>query len=404
MRSKWTRSVLGFLLLLTACAPAAAPAKPAASAPAAAPPAAQPAPPQPANNGGSQATAGSAPAASSSASADWDQTLAAAKQEGKVLVAGAPGSGYRDAMRAFEAKYPDIKLEYQGFGAIDFQARFASERRADQYLWDVYINGPTTFDITAKQEGGFVSLRSALLLPEVRDESAWFGGFPGAFLDSEKEYVFSFQAESTPQAYVNRDVIPESELSTIQQLTDPKWKGKIAFHDPRVDGAGNGRVAAWTSQLGEDWVRALLRQDVVLTQDYRQLAEWIVRGRYPIALGIGGGDLFTFQQEGLGKNVLPLGGKTPEAWRLSSGFGVVRLLSHPPNPNAAKVFVNWLLSKEGQTEWVTKGGRASRRLDAPVIESLTPDPEIKYFDIDREETLPLRDRAKEISKDVLGPT
>src|SRR5437899_2027995 len=83
--------------------------------------------------------------------------------------------------------------------------------------------------------------RSALLLPEVRDESAWFGGFPGAFLDSEKEYVFSFQAESTPQAYVNRDVIPESELSTIQQLADPKWKGKIAFHDPRVDGAGNGR-------------------------------------------------------------------------------------------------------------------------------------------------------------------
>jgi iron(III) transport system substrate-binding protein len=400
MTTLWRTVVLSVALLLAACGPTAAPAPASGGAPAAAPakPAAAPAQPAaapPAASGG---------AAQDTSAAEWDRTLAAAKQEGKVHVAGAPGAGYREAMRDFEARYPDVTLEYQGISPAEFVARFNQERRADQYLWDVYITGPTTFDITAKHDGDLLPLRPALLLPEVRNENVWFDGFNGAFLDSEKQYVFSFQAESTPQAYVNRDVIPESELSTIQQLTDPRWKGRIAFHDPRVDGAGNGRVASWAGQLGEDYVRALLRQDVVVTQDYRQLAEWIVRGRYPIALGIGGADLFVFQQEGIGKNVLALGGKAAEAWRLSSGFGVVRLISKPPHPNAAKVFLNWLLSQEGQTAWVTKAGRASRRLDVPQVPNLSPDPDIKYFDIDREETLPLRDRGKEISKEVLGPS
>jgi iron(III) transport system substrate-binding protein len=260
---------------------------------------------------------------------------------------------------------------------------------------------PTTFDITAKKDGGFVSLRQALILPEVLDESNWLGGFDKAFLDSEKQYVFSFQAEVSGQVFVNRDVVPESEINTVQGLLDPKWKGRIAFDDPRFDGAGSGRIAAWIGILGEDFVRRLLAQDIVLTRDQRQLAEWLVRGRYPLAAGVGSGDLIHFQQEGIGKNVETLGGLVPEAWRLSSGFGVVRLVSRAPNPNAAKVFANWLLSQEGQAAWVNKAARASRRLDVPRIAGLSPEVGIDYYDIDREERLPLRERAKEIAQEVL---
>jgi iron(III) transport system substrate-binding protein len=386
------------LLALVACgpsasAPAAAPAKPAAQAPAQ-PPAAQSKPAQPA-----------APAQAEPAGAkwqqDWDALLAAARREGKVAIAGAPGNDYRAAVLEFQNKYPGIQVEYQGLSARDMQTRFNQERRADQYLWDVIINGPTTFDITAKKEGGFESLRAALVLPEVLDESVWLGGFDKAFLDSEKQYVFSFQAEVSGQVFVNRDVVPESELNTIQGLLDPKWKGRMAFDDPRFDGAGSGRVAAWIGILGEDFARRLLAQDIVLTRDQRQLAEWVVRGRYPFGMGIGTGDLIHFQQEGLGKNVETLGGLVPEAWRLSSGFGVVRLVSRAPNPNAAKVFVNWLLSQDGQNAWVSKAARASRRLDVPRIAGLSPEVGIDYFDIDREERLPLRERAKEIATEVI---
>ena len=63
----------------------------------------------------------------------WDKTLADAKKEGKVAVAGPPGTAYRDVMRGFEKKYPEISLEYQGFTPANFTARFSKERQAGQY-------------------------------------------------------------------------------------------------------------------------------------------------------------------------------------------------------------------------------------------------------------------------------
>jgi iron(III) transport system substrate-binding protein len=333
---------------------------------------------------------------------EWDQVVAAARQEGAVVVAGPPGSGYRQALAEFEKRYPEIKLEYVGLGVSEWEPRFYRERQAGLFLWDVDIHGPTTFDVTRKNAGDLLPLRAALLLPELRDEAAWFGGFRQAFLDAEQRFVFSYQAEISAQVYVNRELVPESELSTIQGLLDPRWKGKIAIFDPRLDGAGNGRIAIWTGQLGEQFVRDLLRQDLGLTRDYRQLAEWLVRGRYPIAIGLSATELFAFTQEGLGRGAQPLGGKAPEAWRLSSGFGVVRLLSSPPHPNAATVLVNWLLSREGQRAWVANTDRPSRRLDVPRIEGQSPEPGVDYFDIDHEDTLPLRDRARDLSVEVLG--
>jgi len=399
IRSRLAPITVLTMLCLLSCAPAA-PAPSPTTAAAAKPPTAVPVQ-APTALPAKPAESKPAPEKAPAAAADWETVLAAAKKEGKVAVAGAPGNLYREAMKGFEAKYPDIRLDYQGFNPVDFTTRFNQERQAGQYLWDVYINGPTTFDVTAKKAGDLAPLRPVLILPEVTDESVWLGGFQKAYLDSEKQYVFAFQAEVSPQVYVNRDVVPDSDLTTVQGLLDARWKGKIALHDPRVDGAGNGRIASWTGQLGEEFVRALMSQDVVLTRDTRQLTEWVVRGQYPIAIGIGGTDIFEFTKQGLGLNVQPLGAKTPEAWRLSAAFGAVRLVSNAPDLNAAQVFVNWLLSREGQTAWAQVAGRASRRLDVPRLEGLSPEPGIDYFDIDREENLALRDRAKQIAQEVL---
>ena len=333
--------------------------------------------------------------------AKWDKTLADAKKEGKVAVAGPPGTAYRDVMRGFEKKYPEISLEYQGFTPANFTARFSKERQAGQYLWDLYVTGPTGFDIAAKKAGELDPIRPYFILPEVRDERAWLGGFDKAFLDSEKQYVFAFQAQITPQVLVNREIVSEKDLNSIKGLLDPKWKGKIAINDPRVDGAGNGRIALWTGQLGEEFVRNLLKQDLGLTRDDRQLADWLARGKYPIAIGVGDTEIYELQKLGIGLKVEPLGGKLAEAWRMSTGWGAVRWVNKAPHPNAATVFVNWLLSKDGQTAWATIASRPSRRTDVPHVVGMSPEPGIDYFDIDREERVNLRDKAQEISKTVL---
>lgn len=331
----------------------------------------------------------------------WDKVLADAKKEGKVAVAGPPGTAYRDVMRGFEKKYPEIALEFQSFTPTSFTARFSKERQAGQYLWDLYVTGPTGFDISAKKAGELDPIRPLFILPEVLDEKAWFGGYEKAFLDSEKKYVFAFQAQITAQVLINREFVPEKELSNVKGLLEPKWKGKIAINDPRVDGAGNGRIALWAGQLGEDFVRALLRQDLGLTRDDRQLADWLARGKYPIAIGVNETDIAELQKLGVGAKVEPLGGKLAEAWRLSTGWGAARLVNKAPHINAATVYVNWLLSKEGQAAWASTVSRPSRRIDVPRVAGMSPEPGVDYFDIDREERVHLRDKAQDISKSVL---
>src|SRR3990170_6147689 len=75
---------------------------------------------------------------------EWEQTVAAAKREGKVAVAGPVGTDVRRALtEPFEKKY-GISVEYLGQRGAEFGTRVRTERAAGQYLWDVYIGGTTT--------------------------------------------------------------------------------------------------------------------------------------------------------------------------------------------------------------------------------------------------------------------
>src|SRR6201988_5400744 len=76
--------------------------------------------------------------------AKWDRVLADAPKEGKLAVGGPPGTAYRDVMRGFEKKYPEISLEFQGFTPANFISRLSKERRAGQDLWDVEVTGLTS--------------------------------------------------------------------------------------------------------------------------------------------------------------------------------------------------------------------------------------------------------------------
>src|SRR4051812_32268846 len=121
------------LAILVACGPSAAPAAqtaPAASQPAAAPAAAKPATAAAPATGGQE-----------SWQAEWDRVVAAAKQEGKVVVNGPPGDAARQALISFQQTYPEIQVEFIGARGADFISRVLAERRADRYLSDVLVSG-----------------------------------------------------------------------------------------------------------------------------------------------------------------------------------------------------------------------------------------------------------------------
>jgi ABC-type Fe3+ transport system substrate-binding protein len=104
----------------------------------------------------------------------------------------------------------------------------------------------------------------------------------------------------------------------------------------------------------------------------------------------------------LGKQIEPLPDSFYKIQQLSSGFGGVGIVDRAPHPNAAAVYVNWLLSKEGQEAW-SNVPRISRRLDVkPVDTSLLPRPGVVYFNGQQEENAKQRIVLQNLAREVIG--
>ena len=113
--------------------------------------------------------------------------------------------------------------------------------------------------------------------------------------------------------------------------------------------------------LGDDIIKKLfVDQEPVLSRDTRQMAEFMVRGRYPIALGVNPLLLGQFQKQGLGKNLKLC--HFPEMDTVNSSSTPCGWSTGRPHPNAAKVFINWLLTKDAQVVWAKEVETNSRRV------------------------------------------
>jgi len=389
--------VLVLALALGGCGPTAS----SGTAAPAAPPAAGTAASAPAAGAPGSGSQGAASAGNRAAApAGWDEMVAAAKQEGRLVISAPANTIWREQLTAFQKDYPEIQVEYTGGNSRDFWPRVAQERAGGQYLWDVRIGGPDPQVFAAKEDGTLEAARPILVLPEVLDDSKWFGEFDSIFADKEQRFIPGFLSSVGSPAYVNRDLVPESEIRSERDLLDPKWKGKIVLQDPR-GGAGLAFLTTFLQVHGEQFVRDLLSQDIVVSGDNRQLTEWIVRGRYPIAIGLRAYDLLVFQQEGLGRNVRPVRG---EALPLSIGSGSIQMISQAPHPNASRVFSNWLMTQRVQQSLSEAALENSRRTDVPVArpEEMPDLTQLdKYVAHQDEALLPVRVRAQQLAEEYL---
>lgn len=112
----------------------------------------------------------------------------------------------------------------------------------------------------------------------------------------------------------------------------------------------------------------------------------------------------TFREKGVGLNVKPLAPETPAGGgtRIGPGFGAAMLVNRAPHPNAAKVFLNWLLSREGQTAYVKATEVNSRRLDVTEGPADTaPKRGVKYVNINKEELNPYQVKGIAVAKELL---
>jgi iron(III) transport system substrate-binding protein len=327
-----------------------------------------------------QAQPTAAPAQTTQTSTAWDQLVAAGQKDGKVVVSGPPAPDARTKLpEAFKARF-NIEMEYLAGNSSELASRIQSERAASQYTIDVSLGGPDTVYGTFLPNKWLDPLKTVLSLPEVTDPKVWPNGAPW-FRDPGGDTSLQLFNTISPIGYINTSMVDPEEIRKTDDLLNPKWTGKIASYDPSVNGGGLIFGSVLYVTRGADFAKQLYSgQQVAYTRDYQQIADWVAHGSY--AVGIGATPIFIAQYQGLPIKQLVLSDiKTIVA----GGFGIVSLWNQAPHPNAAKVFANWIASKDGVTTYGTIDGSAAVRTDVDsstwLEADLVPKPGGDYFDV-----------------------
>jgi iron(III) transport system substrate-binding protein len=285
--------------------------------------------------------------------AEWEKTLEAAKKEGRVVLYASEGREI--VFREFQKKYPEIKVVTVLGRGNQIAQRVMGERRAGKHLADIYISGSgTAYDFYDWK--ALDPVKPALILPEVLDESKWWGG-KHVYHDDESRYILAFNG--VVQSYFSRNTkaVDPKEFSTYRDFLNPKWKGKIVSYDPSMGGAVSGVLMFFyrSPGLGPDFIRRFLSEmDLVPSRDSRQIVDWLSVGKYPIAAMIppDRAGIYEAKRQGLPVDILDTS-IFKEGAPLSTASGNLAIFNQAPNPNATKIAVNWLLSREGQIAYQT---------------------------------------------------
>lgn len=329
---------------------------------------------------------------------EWRKVVEAAKKEGRLTIHITRAQTPILNAGVFQKAYPEIKvLEIVGEGNQVYQ-RLLAERRAGKYLADVIIGGVTD-NYQVYRVKGAASIKSAMILPEVADVSRWWQG-RHHFTDPEREYLLMYiGVPLIPRLSYHKNLVNPKEFKSVRDLVNPRWRGKLVALDLRGGGPAGGsmRVIYYHPALGPDFIKQLFgTMDIALTRDRRQAVDWLGSGKFPLCLFCSDSDIERAKAQGLPVDVLEL---SQDIVGLSAQGGTVALIDRAPHPNAATVFINWLLSREGQMTLqksiLKSGGFApdSLRTDIPKDEVLPGNRRkdgVKYIDLNDLSRLDMR--------------
>ncbi|MFN0071813.1 MAG: ABC transporter substrate-binding protein [Chloroflexota bacterium] len=313
--------VLAFVLIGSACSAPAAPAPTAAPSAAKAP--------------------GQAPAAD----AEWDRIVAAAKQEGTVTIYGRLLSGPEGTVlaEAFKQQF-GITVEFVAGAGSPMFTRIKEEKASGRPTADLY-EGSQPWPGNIERAGYFENLKDKPI-PSLKDpESVWLTD--PWFMSAEKNYLSTRFSDYLAHVAVNTRVVPESEMPRSWEAlaTDPRYKGKIGWVDPKT-----------TQDIGTVWARhgyvgkGLTLEHLWSIYNIQSPQLFANPVEATTAIGRGEAGLGTGATSSLAPSVsagapvkLLLFPETPIVSQ-GSGIGIIK---DSPHMNAALVFINWVMSKDG---------------------------------------------------------
>jgi iron(III) transport system substrate-binding protein len=338
----------------------------------------------------------SAPAQTAGQSKDWEKewemTIQAAKKEGKLAFHS--GNSVEPYFHEFQKKFPEIKVTRmltQGGSAA--HERLIAERRAGVYVTDIVHLGAGSGSLLAAA-GALDPLEPYMVLPEVLDLSKWFEG-RHYFADKEKKYLLKYALNPGVDVSYNTKLVNPDNIKSYWDILDAQWKGKIVAYDPRARGSRLFSYFYYNPELGPRYLRRLFGEmELTPSRDRRQMIDWLAGGKFAIALRTApdASGLDDAKAQGLPVDWFNPG-HFKEAVGISGGPAHVAVVNRAPHPHAAKLFINWFLSREGQLmaqNIAAKQGEGidSLRIDIPkdmISPTFRRGDKSKFFDMDAPE-------------------
>jgi ABC-type Fe3+ transport system substrate-binding protein len=308
---------------------------------------------------------------------EWAKLIKAAQKEGRLGIAagGAPSREYRSVIATFQDKF-NIKVSLStgsGSATID---RVLAERKAGSYTVDIGLTSVAATRTRLIPANALSPIPPLLIHPEVLNKSAWFGDRHWYADPEEEKFSFIYAVEPTVsfEFWYNTDAISKEEIASIKtpaDLLNPKWRGKMTSRTWGDRGrVGEMQNIYFQPSLGLAWIKEFFsKSGARFSDDVRLRESWVVGGSVPI--GFSDGDLDRGLRK-LAKVGMPVALRSIPydlPFLTSGGSGCcIQVYDRAPNPNSAKLFLNWFLSKDGQTavHQVTPGiERQSLREDIP---------------------------------------
>lgn len=260
---------------------------------------------------------------------------AARRESGKLVVYGSVDyADIKSTLDAFQAKYPFIQVVYESMRPPEVYTRITSEISANKPTADLVVISHTT-GIRLAQEKHY--------LPYVSPSAA---SYPDTLKDRNGEWT-AFVLLPIVFAY-NTDKVKQPP-STLDQLTDPQWQGKVIMHDITLGTVGTQYLVTLKNIIGETvWNRFIERLATnvkpVLDVSTATVTEKVASGEYYIGLIANLHDIVRLKMQGA-----PVDYFLPSEVPLLTTFAHVAIINTTKNTNSAKLLVDYLLSQEGQT-------------------------------------------------------
>lgn len=338
-------------------------------------------------------------AGNTAARQDWDALVREAKREGTLSTVLWFQRGFRQVLSDFEGAFPGIRVaQFPASSASVWLDRVREERRAGRDTFDIAFVQPEPAITLGLPEGMWTPLRPLLIRPDVVNDAAWRGGLGARFLDARGQFCFAWEHQVQHAYAVDTRVVQDGEITSARDLLDPKWRGTVITTDPRT-GGGLISAANVAKHWGDDAVRRLLVDQRPTISAGGGALNALVTGSHPIALGVRPRALQPFRDRGVTGHIKFL--DLPDA-DFVSGTGLLAF-NNTPHPAATRLFLNWVLTREGQTLMAQSLLTNSARTDVEIYEKDgVGQPGKPYYEPDREANYAHTAATQQFVRGLLG--